>query len=162
MKKSSTLFLQIAIVLVGIAVLAFMLIMPHHEGVNANATSLREIYFDDPFLAYVYLGSIPFFFGLFQAIKLLGFVNKNKVFSQDAIDGLRKIKYCAFITAGAIIAAGIFLRIAAFYHDDDPAGALMLGMIATFASVVVGTAAALFERVLQKAVDMKSENDLTV
>jgi hypothetical protein len=38
----------------------------------------------------------------------------------------------------------------------------MLGIIATFASIVIATAAAVFERVLQNAVDIKSENDLTV
>jgi hypothetical protein len=38
----------------------------------------------------------------------------------------------------------------------------MLGFIATFISVVIGTATAVFERTLQNAVDIKSENDLTV
>ena len=49
-----------------------------------------------------------------------------------------------------------------FQNNDSAAGAVMLGIIATFASIVVGTAAAMFERVLQNAVDIKSENDLTV
>ena len=36
------------------------------------------------------------------------------------------------------------------------------GILITFASIVVATAAAMFERILQNAVDIKSENDLTV
>jgi hypothetical protein len=126
-----------------------------------NAT-LFEIYFKDPFLAYVYLGSIPFFVGLYQAFKVLGYAGENKVFSQAAVNALRTIKYCALITAGAIVAADVFLMIAARSSGDDAAGAVALGIVATFASIVIGTAAAVFERVLQNAVDIKSENDLTV
>jgi hypothetical protein len=160
MKRSSTIFLQVVIVLIGIGVLAFLLWEPHLEGVNAHAT-LFEIYFKDPFLAYVYAASTPFFMGLYQALKLLGYARQNKVFSQAAVKALRTIKYCAFITAGAIVAAITYIRMAA-HGNDDPAGFVMLGMVATFASIVIATAAAVFERVLQNAVDIKSENDLTV
>jgi hypothetical protein len=38
----------------------------------------------------------------------------------------------------------------------------MLGLVLIFVSVVVATAAAVFERTLQSAVELKSENDLTV
>src|SRR3989338_8320852 len=161
MKKGSTIFLQVVIVLVGIGTLALMLWEPHLEGRNAHAT-LFAIYFKDPFLAYVYIGSIPFFVALYQAIKVLGYAGQNKVFSQAAVNALRTIKYCAFITAGAIVAADAYLMIAARSNGEDAAGAVMLGIIATFASIVVGTAAAMFERTLQNAVDIKSENDLTV
>jgi len=161
MNKSSTIFLQVILVLIGIGVLALMLWEPHLEGRNVHAT-LFEIYFKDPFLAYAYMGSIPFFLALYKAIKVLGYVRQNKTFSQAAVNALRTIKYCAFITAGAIVAADAYLMIAARSGNDDPAGAVMLGLVATFASIIIGTAAAVFERVLQNAVDIKSENDLTV
>jgi hypothetical protein len=161
MKKGSTIFLQAVIVLIGIVVLAAMLWEPHLEGRNVHAT-LFEIYFNDPFLAFVYMGSIPFFVALYQAVKVLGYVGKKRTFSQGTVKALRTIKYCALVTAGAIVAADAFLMIAARSGNDDPAGAVMLGIIATFASIVIATAAAVFERVLQSAVDIKSENDLTV
>ncbi|MBI4120893.1 MAG: DUF2975 domain-containing protein [Parcubacteria group bacterium] len=161
MKRRSTLFLQAVIVAIGIGVLALMLWEPHLEGRNVNATFFA-IYFKDPFLAYAYTASIAFFVALYQAFKLLGYAGQNKIFSQAAVDALRTIKYCVFITAGAIIAADAYLMIAARSNNEDAAGAVMLGIIATFASIVVGTAAAVFERVLQNAVDIKSENDLTV
>jgi len=161
MKKNSIIFLQVVIVLVGIGVLALMFWEPHLEGRNVHAT-LFEIYFQDPFLAYAYIASIPFFVALYRAIKVLGYVRHDKTFSQAAVDELRIIKYCAFITAGAIVAADVYLMIAARSNNEDPAGAVMLGLVATFASIIIGTAAAVFERVLQNAVDIKSENDLTV
>lgn len=161
MKRSSTAFLQAVIGLLGLGVLTALLWGPHLEGRNVDA-SFFEIYFKDPFLAYVYLGSVPFFIGLYQAFKLLGYAGRGNVFSQAAVNALRTIKYCALITAGAIIAADAFLMISARSTGEDAAGAVMLGIIATFASVVIATAAAVFERVLQNAVDIKSENDLTV
>src|SRR5258705_9771925 len=131
MKRSPTIFLQAVIVLIGIGALALMLWEPHIEGRNVHAT-LFEIYFKDPFLAYAYFASIPFFVALYQAFKILGYAGQNKVLSQPAVKALRTIKYCAFITAGAIVAAVAYIRIAALSSNDDPAGAVMLGLVTTF------------------------------
>ena len=81
MKKGPTIFLQVVIVLIGIGALALMLWEPHIEGRNAHAT-LFEIYFKDPFLAYAYLASTPFFVALYQAFKVLGYIGQDKAFSQ--------------------------------------------------------------------------------
>src|SRR6266853_6468252 len=94
MKRSSTIFLQVVIVLIGIGALVLMLWEPHIEGRNVHATPF-EIYFKDPFLAYAYVASIPFFVALFQAFKVLGFAGQNRVFSQAAVNALRTIKRCA-------------------------------------------------------------------
>ena len=160
-KRAATIFLQVIIVLAGIIVLAALLIGPQLEGRNTNST-LFQTYFTDPFLAYVYLASIPFFVALYQAFKGLKYARGNKVFSQAAVKSLRTIKYCALIIAGSTIAAGIYIRIAAQSSHDDPAGAVMSGVVITFVSVVIAAVAAVFEKILQNAVDIKSENDLTV
>lgn len=160
MKRSSTIFLQLVIVLIGIGALALLLWEPHLEGVNANATTLSEIYFDDPFLALVYVGSIPFFAALYQAFKVLGYAGKNKIFSQAAVKSLRTIKYCAIAIIGFVVVEEIFIMLN--HGNDDAAGGIFMGVLITFGSIVIATAAAMFEQILQKAVDMKSENDLTV
>lgn len=160
-KNSSTAFLQTILVVLGVGTLIVLIAMPQFEGRNVDAT-LFEIYFNDPFLAYVYLSTIPFFVGLYQAFKILGFVAKNSTFSHETVKAVRTIKYCAFITAGAIVMAATFLLIAARSNGEDAAGAVMLGLIIILASIVIGTATTVFERVLQNAVDIKSENDLTV
>jgi hypothetical protein len=48
------------------------------------------------------------------------------------------------------------------HGSDDPAGGVFMGILITFGSIVVATVAALFERVLQNAVDLNSKNDLEV
>src|SRR5205823_721095 len=60
MKRGSTIFLQVVIALLGVGVLALLLWEPQVEGRNVNA-ALFEIYFKDPFLAYIYLAFVPFF-----------------------------------------------------------------------------------------------------
>jgi hypothetical protein len=159
-KPGSTVFLQVVIVLIGIGAIALMLWEPHLEGRNAHAT-LFEIYFKDPFLAYAYLASIAFFVALFQAFTLLGYIRQNKVFSPDSVKALRTIKYCAIalvaMIGGAVAYLFIFMR-----TKDDIAGGVAMGVVMISVSVVIATAAAVFERLLQNAVDIKSENDLTV
>ena len=158
MKRSSTIFLQIVVALIGSGALALMLWEPHIEGRNAHAT-LFQMYFNDPFLAYAYIASIPFFLALYQAFKVLGYVRQTKTFSQAAVKALRTIKYCALAIIGFVAVSVIFMIFGD--RDDRPAGVFMR-MLITFPSIVVATAAAMFERILQNAVDMKSENDLTV
>ena len=160
MKRSSIVFLQAVIVLLGIGALALLLWEPQIEGVNAHATSIAEIYFDDPFLALVYAGSIPFFIALYQAFKVLGYAGRNKVFSTSAVQSLRIIKYCALAIIGFVVVEEIFIMMN--HGNDDAAGGIFMGILFTFGSIVVATAAAMFERILQNAVDIKSENDLTV
>jgi Protein of unknown function (DUF2975) len=160
MKRSSTVFLQIVVALIGIGALAFMLGEPHIEGRNKHAT-LFEIYFKDPFLAYAYLASIPFFLALYQAFKLLGYAGQNKVFSPAAVKAMRTIKVCAIAIIGFVAVSVVFMPFSDPDDDDGPQGVVMRILI-TFGSIVIATAAAMFERILQNAVDMKSENDLTV
>jgi DUF2975 family protein len=157
-KRSSTAFLQIVIVLIGIGALALMLWEPHIEGRNAHAT-VFEIYFKDPFLAYAYVASIPFFVALYQAFKVLGYAGQNKIFSQAAVNALRTMKFCALAIIGFVAVGEIFIMMG---DSDDRAGGVFMGVLITFGSIVIATAAATFERILQNAVDMKSENDLTV
>jgi Protein of unknown function (DUF2975) len=160
MKRSSTIFLQVVIMLIGIGALALMLWEPRIEGRNAHAT-LFEIYFKDPFLAYAYIASIPFFVALYQAFKVLGYVRQNKTFSQTTVKALRTIKYCAIAMIGFVAVSVIFMYPMFGDKDDRPAGVFMRILI-TFPSIVIATAAGMFERILQNAVDIKSENDLTV
>src|SRR3989338_7211320 len=158
MKKSSTIFLQVVIVLIGVVALAIMIRFPQTEGRAANL-DLFSIY-SDPFIVYGYLASIAFFVALYQAFKLLGYIGQNKVFSLGSVKALRNIKYCAIILSVSIVIAILYIRL--FAGGDDPAGPTAIGILTTFISIVIATAAAVFERTLQSAVDIKSENDLTV
>jgi hypothetical protein len=158
MRRASILFLKTVLVLVGVGVLAFLIWEPQAEGVNANA-DLVTIYFRDPFLAYAYVGSLPFFYGLYQAFQLLGYVGQGQAFSPAAVNALRRIRYCALVVIGFIAGGEAYIL---FGVSDDRAGAVAMGVFTSFLCVVTAATAAMLERVVQSAVDLKSENDLTV
>ena len=74
---------------------------------------------------------------------------------------LRTIKHCAMSLVGFLAGAEAYFFIVR-RGKDDIAGGVMMGLFLIFVSVVMATAAAVFEKTLQSAVDLKSENDLTV
>ncbi len=159
MKRASTIFLQAVVVLIAIIALIIMIRMPLSEG-RAKNLDLFHVY-ADPFILFGYVSSIAFFIALYKAFRLLGYIGKNNVFSPGAVSALKGIKYCAIVLAFLIATAAVFIRIS-HNKDDDPAGFIAMCIILIFACIVVITAAAVFEKILQKAIDMKSENDLTI
>ena len=159
MTKISIKFLQLVLVLIGLISIIVLITAPLHEG-RATNLSLFKIY-ADPFIVYLYIASTAFFAALYYAFKLLTYIGQNKVFTSEAVQTLKNIKYCGIVLCGFIFFAGLYIKI---FHskEDDPAGFLALCFVTTFASIVVATAAAIFQKLLQSAVDMKTENDLTV
>ena len=148
MKRSSALFLQAAIVLIGLGALALLLWEPHLEGRNAHATTF-EIYFKDPFLAYVYLGSTPFFLALYRAFGLFGHAGRSGAFSPVTVEALRAIRRCAMAIIG-FVAVGMVIIIVSGDKDDRPAG-FFLGLLIALASGATAFAAARFGRQVQNA-----------
>ena len=132
-----------------------MLWEPHIEGRNAHAT-LFQIYFNDPFLAYAYIASIPFFVALYQAFKVLGYAGQNTVFSPAAVKAMRTIKYCAMAMIGFVAGGEIFIMLG---KSDDRAGGVFMGILITFGSIVVAAAATMFERILQNAVSRNTPSE---
>lgn len=154
MKHFSILFLKLVILLIAVRLLAGMIIFPQTEGRAANL-DLISIY-KDPFIVYIYLASIPFFVGLYQAFRLLGLIDKNKLISPAAFAAVRKIKYCVISLPVLIILADIFIVLNA--NGDDFAGPVALSAYTTFACIVIATALAIFERYLRNSSANRSKS----
>ena len=154
MKPSSTLFLKFVVMLLGLAVLAICIL-----GLPPLINSDRTGYYR-PILIGLYVPAIPFFFALYQTLKLLSYIDKNKAFSELSVQVLKNIKYCASIIAGLFAAGMPYIYYAA--ERDDAPGVILIGLVIIFASIVIATFAAVLQKLIQNAVDIKSENDLTV
>ncbi|MGM0878679.1 MAG: DUF2975 domain-containing protein [Bacillota bacterium] len=158
-KQGSTIFLKVVIFLIGITVLALCIFwLPGIASRDAEANP-ETAYLQYPFLVCAYVLSIPFFVALYQAFKLLTYIDRNKAFSELSVRALRYIKYCA-ITISILIVVGIILVV--IFIEGDLAGVIGLGLMCTFASSVIATFAAVLQKLLKEAIDIKSENDLTV
>jgi len=160
MKRGTTLFLKAAVILIGLPVLALCIFV-----VPEIANYTAELYPDMAFLKYflltdLYASAIPFYFALYQAFKLLNYIDKNKAFSERSVQALKNIKKCA-ITISGLYVAGLPLFYLLAEKDDAP-GVIAIGLVVIFASVVIAVFAAVLQRLLKEAIDIKSENDLTV
>jgi hypothetical protein len=142
MKHGFTLLLKVGILLISIGTLVAMIWFPQTEG-RATNLDLISIY-KDPFIIYIYIASIPFFIGLFQTFNLLGYLDKNKIFSKAAVKAIRNIKYCALTIIGFLVIAIFYIRL--MVHGDDPAGPTMIGFVVIFVSVIIATAASVLQR----------------
>ncbi|KAB2329775.1 DUF2975 domain-containing protein [Cytobacillus depressus] len=158
--KRETLFLKIAVFLIGTPILALCIFL-----VPNIAKYSAELYPDIAYMKYLilivlYSAAIPFYFALYQALRLLNYIDKNIAFSELSVWSLRKIKYCA-ITISILYAAGMPLFYLVAEIDDAP-GIILIGLAVIFASMVIAVFAAVLQRLLQEAINIKSENDLTV
>lgn len=163
MKRGSTLFLKLAVFLMGIPVLAMCLFLLPQIAIEANDAvekGLELAYVVYGILMVMYISAIPFYFALYQSFKLLSYIDKNQAFSDLSVRALKKIKTCAIIISGLYLLALPFLYIMA--EVDDAPGLIIVGMIPIFASLVIAVFAAVLQRLLKEAIDLKEENDLIV
>lgn len=160
MKQGTTLFLKSALIVMGIPVLALCIFL-----VPEIASFAAELYPDHAYVKYLividlYAAAIPFYFALYQAFKLLGYIDNNKAFSELSITALKKIKYSAnTISILFVLGMPLFYMIA---EMDDSPGIILIGMVLIFATIVIAVFAAVLQKLLKNAIDIKSENDLTV
>ena len=157
MERGSTIFLRIVISLIAIAALTVCIfVFPGAFAREAAKTpdTAYQIYL---FLVGAYLMAIAFFVALYQAFKLLTYVDGNKTFSEPSVKALRQIKYSA-ITISILAVTGIAaLMIISAGTGEDSAGPVMMGMILTLASSVVAAVVAVLQTQVQKAMDIESE-----
>ena len=160
MKRGTTLFLKVAVILMGIPVLALCIFLVPELG-NTAAKLVPEFAYIQYYVFIVfYTSAIPYYFALYQAFKLLSYIDNNKAFSELSVKALKKIKYCA-ITISILHVLGLPLFYF-FAENDDAPGVIFVGLVVPFASMVIAVFAAVLQRLLQEAIDIKSENDLIV
>lgn len=160
MKRGSTVFLRLAVLTMGSLVILLCISL-----VPAIYREWTDAYPDVSFARYpVILGliatAVAFFVALVQTLKLLNYVDKNKAFSKLSVKALRNIKYCGVVIGGIYIAG-----LPVIYHmaqEEDAPGLMLIGLIIAGAAISVAVFAAVLERLLQSAIALKKENDLTV
>jgi hypothetical protein len=158
MERRTTLFLKATVFLIGIPILALCILgLPQVANEAADHVPAYLVYLA---LIGLYGSAIPFFAALFQAFRLLGYIDKNKAFSDLSVRALKHIKYYAISISVLNVAV---LPLIVYMADlDDAPGLTVVGLVIPFASMVIAVFAAVLQKLLQNAIDIKSENDLTI
>lgn len=108
----------------------------------------------------LYITALPFFMALWQSLKLLNNIDQGSAFSELSVQCLTTIKYCV-----SIIATIYVLFVPLLYpiaEVDDAPGLIIMGMVVACAPISIAVFAAVLEKLLKSAIEIKSENDLTV
>ncbi|BDG34344.1 DUF2975 domain-containing protein [Saccharococcus caldoxylosilyticus] len=158
--KRETLFLKFAVVLMGLPVLALCIFLLPGIAEYFAELNPKLDFLQYPFLIGLYVTAIVFFVALYQALKLLSYIDKNQAFSELSVKALKNIKYCA-ITIGALYVVFMPLLYLMAEVDDAP-GIILIGMVIIFGCMVVAVFASILQKLLKNAIDIKSENDLTI
>ena len=158
MKRGSTIFLKLAVFLIGSPVVALGIFGLYWLPNNPVNPEYAHILY--PIVIGMYVSVIPFFIALYQAIKLLSYIDKNQAFSELSVKSLQIIKFCAMTISSLYVVILPFVFLAA--DLDDAPGLVIVGMVPVFASLVIAVFAAVLQKLLQEAIDIKSENDLIV
>lgn len=158
MKHGTTLFLKLAVIFIGLPVLALSLFGVTWLINNPASPEYDQLLY--PVLIGIYVSIFPFFVALYQTFRLLNYIDKKQVFSEWSVKSLKNIKLCAMIISGLYVVVLPFIF--GLAELDDAPGLILVGMIPIFASLVIAVFAAVLQRLLQEAIDLKKENDLIV
>lgn len=159
-KKSSTIFLRIIIVIMGFMALGLgSLILPMvYNGWEQEFPTMAYLRY--PILLILGATMVPFFAALYQTLQLINYIDTNKAFSLFSVNALRKIKHSAVAFSGLYIVFQPVVYMVA--QADDAPGLVIIGMVMAGAPIVIAVLATVLQRLLQSAIDIKTENDLTV
>jgi hypothetical protein len=152
-KLSSTFFLKIIAFLIGIAVLAVCIYWLPQAALR-DAKVRPGNYSIYPLLICAYGVCITFSVALYQAYKLLSYININNAFSELSLNSLQIIKKCALTIIFFILFLIVYLRVSAMFTGEDAAGPIALGLIGILVTAII---AAIID-VLQKPIKNILEN----
>lgn len=158
MDRQRTLFLKIVIILLGMTVVALCVLWLPWLARNAAEQAPEFAYLQYPVLIGLYVTAVPFFMALHQAWQLLNYIEKNAAFSELSVSTLNKIKYCGNAIASLYAVGTILLLTQNALHP----GVVIIGFLVMFTSIVIAVFAAILQKLLKNALEIKSENELTI
>ncbi|MGI8314224.1 DUF2975 domain-containing protein [Halobacillus mangrovi] len=158
MNRGSTNFLRAVVFLIGLTV--FLLCIFALPSIASEGSESNYAPFLYAVIIGMYIAAIPFFIALYQALRLLSFIDKNYAFSSSSVEALRNVKFCA------VAISIVYMVVLPFFYiigeRDDAPGVILIGMVFIFASLVIAVFTAVLQKLLKNAIDIKAENDLTV
>lgn len=164
MEQRSTLLLRLAVIGIGIPVLALCIfLLPQIVQtaiVDKELIGTKIAYTLIGTVTIMYIAAIPFYYTLFQAWKLLSSIDNNQAFTQNSVIALKKIKTCAILISCFYTPSVPLIGIIARWMAAP--GLVLIGAIIVGISIIIAIFASLLQRLLKEAIDIKSENDLII
>jgi hypothetical protein len=153
-KQGSTTFLKVMIILIGIVVLALCfywlpVIAIREPKAHPGDYSLY------PLLVYAYGCCIAFSVALYQAFKLLTYIETNNAFSEVSLKSLKVISKCGFTAIFFILLGIATLKVIAKASGDDPAGPISLSLMGILVTSILTAIVDVLQKLLKSLIDTK-------
>jgi len=160
-KNGSTLFLRAAIlgaafVVVLLSTWAVVDVYGHWAEDSPELANWKY-----PIIFVITAAASTFCVAVRQIWKLLNLIDKNKAFTKASVRAMKNVKYCGLLIS-ALFVTWMPLTFHAAENEDAPGMILIFGAIFVGIPFVVAIFAGVAQRLFQNAIDIKSENDLTV
>lgn len=156
MSRSTVIFFQSIVVLMGVMAIYILIQYPLIEGRMQNL-DLLSIYLN-PLVLYGYASSSAFFVGLYHVFNLFIYIQQDKLFTPDGLKALRIIRYCAYIFGVLIALAGLYVWL--FYDKKvDATVFLTLVILVTIMSFVAAISVGQFEKSILKQNDYDDDSE---
>jgi Protein of unknown function (DUF2975) len=157
-KQGSTTFLKVIIFLLGIAVLALCIFWLPSLAIREPKAHPGD-YSLYPLLGYAYGCCIAFSVALYQAFKLLIYIEGNNAFSELSLKSLKVIKKCGLTIIFFFVLVIITLKVISKISGDDPAGPISLSIMSILATSIITAIVDVLQKLLKNLLDTKPEND---
>jgi hypothetical protein len=160
MKRISIIFLRIAIVFIGLGVLAVCaLLLP---GLWADIAIEFPGYSYAIYAVFtaIFATTLPFFLGLYEAWRLLTYIDRGMAFTKESAKTLKAVALAAGTISFMYVVALPFFYI--WGDNDDAPGVILIGIILVCTPTIAAVFAYLLHRLIHEAADIKTENELTV
>ncbi|AKN31448.1 membrane protein [Clostridium carboxidivorans P7] len=143
MKRSSTIFLKVAVFIGSPILTLFIFLLP------MVITGLSHVIPVSAYLQYIgfiglYGAVMPFLFALYQTIKFLSYVNKNNAVSEQSLNALKNARYCGITVSVLYVIAMPLLFLMA--DGDDAPGIILFALLVILSTSVSAVFANVFEK----------------
>lgn len=159
MGKARIFFLRATVVVVGLVILLISAFWLPSIAAYFARIGPEFAYLQYPVLIGIYLTTVPFFYALFLAMRILDSIDNTSPFTDEVLTYIIRIKAFAIAIALMYILGVLFL--------NTQGGALtpgvgLLGIIIAFASIVIAVFAGVLQELFESALIYKKENELTI
>lgn len=159
MKRCSTIILRCAVVFAQIAMIAICCLIGWVAFFEDRPDPYHMEYIG---LIGTYAAAIPYFVALYQAMKLLRYIDRGCAFSQASIKSLDIITRCTIVVFIIATVGGLPFFYTLVQLDGDTPGFMLFGLVISGTTFLIAVFTSVLKRLLQDAIDFKSENDLTI
>lgn len=151
-------WLRNIVIFIGVISLLFLLVVIPSLGKYATLLNpdLHYIYY--PCLIFIWITGVPFYFGLWNCLMICGEISNDNSFSMKNTTHLKNISKLALLECILYFIGSFILFTLNLLHP----GILLITFVIIVMSIGISVGFRVLSHILEKAIDIQTENELTI